>query len=159
MPRRGQPAPVSRTWRRGIIVAAAALLLPACGNNVRVHGNLPEPELVAEIRPGAYGRQDVADLLGSPSAVSTFEDGRWYYIGQKVRQFAFLRPDVLERSILVVSFDDSGRVERTRTYTLADGRDIDPVSRVTPTEGRDLSLLQQLLGNIGRFPAETFNNQ
>jgi outer membrane protein assembly factor BamE (lipoprotein component of BamABCDE complex) len=66
---------------------------------------------------------------------------------------------VLERSVLVVSFDAGGMVDRTKTYTLEDGQDIDPVSRITPTEGRDLTLLQQLLGNIGRFPTETFNNQ
>ncbi|MDH3595767.1 MAG: outer membrane protein assembly factor BamE [Rhodospirillales bacterium] len=159
MPRRGQALRFPRTWGRGIFFAAAALLLPACGNNVQVHGNLPDPELIAEIQPGAYRRQDVADLLGSPSAVSTFEDSRWYYIGQKVSQFAFLKPDVLERSILVVSFDGSGRVDRTRTYTLEDGQDIDPVDRITPTEGRDLNLLQELLGNIGRFPTDAMNKQ
>jgi outer membrane protein assembly factor BamE (lipoprotein component of BamABCDE complex) len=141
-----------------VVVAAAALLLSACGNNVQVHGNLPDAELLGQIQPGATGREDVADLLGSPSVESTFEDGRWYYIGQRTRRFAFLKPKVLERSVLVVSFDASGTVERTATYTLEDGREIDPVGRITPTEGRDLSLLQQLLGNIGRFPAESFNN-
>jgi outer membrane protein assembly factor BamE (lipoprotein component of BamABCDE complex) len=159
MLRRGQPLRFPRTWRRGILIAATALLLPACGSNVQVHGNLPDPELIAEIQPGAYRREDVVDLLGSPSAVSTFEDSRWYYIGQKISQFAFLKPKVLERSILVVSFDGSGRVDGTRTYTLEDGQDIDPVDRITPTEGRDLNLLQELLGNIGRFPADSMNNQ
>jgi outer membrane protein assembly factor BamE (lipoprotein component of BamABCDE complex) len=159
MLQRGLSPRFPRAWRRGLVSVAAALLLPACGANVQVHGNLPDPELIAEIQPGAYRRQDVANLLGSPSAVSTFEDSRWYYIGQKTSQFAFLKPDVLERSVLVVSFDAGGMVDRTKTYTLEDGQDIDPVSRITPTEGRDLTLLQQLLGNIGRFPTETFNNQ
>lgn len=159
MLRRGRPLHLRHAWRRGVLVAATVLSLPACGNNVQVHGNLPDPELVAELRPGADRRQDVAELLGSPSTVSTFDDSRWYYIGQKTSQFAFMRSEVLERSILVVSFDGSGRVDRTRTYTLEDGQDIDPVSRITPTEGRDLTLLQQLLGNIGRFPAESFNNR
>jgi len=120
---------------------------------------MPEPETVAEIRPGAYGRDDVAQLLGSPSAVSTFEDARWYYIGQKTKQLAFLKPKVLERRILVVSFDDDGQVNNTRTFTLEDGRVIDPVSRETPTEGRELTFLQQLFGNIGRFPSESLQNQ
>ncbi len=120
---------------------------------------MPEPEAIAEIRTGTYGRDDVAQLLGSPSAVSTFEDARWYYIGQKTRQLAFLKPDILERRVLVVSFDGNGRVNDTRTFTLEDGRVIDPVSRETPTEGREQTLLQQLFGNIGRFPAETLQNQ
>lgn len=151
--------PVRRVCRAAFLAAAVGTLLSGCSNNIRVHGNMPEPEAVAEIRPGAYGREDVAQLLGSPSAVSTFEDARWYYIGQKTRQLAFLKPDVLERRILVVSFDGDGRVDSTSTFTLEDGRVIDPVSRETPTEGRELTFLQQLFGNIGRFPNESVQNQ
>ena len=61
---------------------------------------------------------------------------------------------VLERLVLVVSFDAAGLVETTRTYDLADGQTIDPVDRVTPTEGREISILQQLLGNLGKFPSQ-----
>lgn len=143
-----------------LAAAALALLLPAaCGSNIQVHGNLPDPELVAEIRSGSQARQDVVALLGSPSAVSTFEDDTWYYIGEKTTKFAFFKPTVLQRNILVVLFDGDGRVSGTKSYTLADARDVDPVDRVTPTEGRELTLLQQLLGNIGRFPVESLKNQ
>ena len=56
--------------------------------------------------------------------------------------------------MLVVSFDEAGFVEDTRTYALEDGQIIDPVDRVTPTEGREISILQQLIGNLGRFPTQ-----
>ena len=52
----------------------------------------------------------------------------------------------------MVSFDNTGYVSEKRLYSLDDGRDITPVARVTPTEGRDFSILQQLLGNLGRLP-------
>lgn len=136
---------------RGLVAGALLLFVAACSGNVQVHGNMPDPVLVSEIQPGAYGQRDVASLLGSPSTVSTFGDKRWYYVGQTVSTFAFFKPKVLERNVLVVSFDDEGRVQATRTYTLADGRRVSPVDRVTPTEGRDLTVLQQLLGNFGRF--------
>ncbi len=151
--------PVRRVWRRGLASAALALLLAACSGDVQVHGNIPDPELVAEIEPGSYGRRDVAGLLGSPSTVSTFGDRNWYYVGERVSNFAFFKPKVLERNVLVVSFDEEGRVATTRIYTLADGRDIDPVDRVTPTEGRDLNVVQQLLGNFGRFSPDAVQGQ
>ncbi len=135
--------------------AVVVLLLGACQNDVRVHGNMPDPEVVSEIKPGVHSREEIADLLGSPSTISTFEDNVWYYIGQKSEQFAFFKPDILERKVLVISFDDSGRVDQTKAYTLADSQDIDPVGRITPTEGRDLTLLQQLFGNIGRFSSQS----
>lgn len=143
---------------RGTTLLAAGLAvgltlgLAACGGEVAVRGNMPDPEVIAEIQPGGDRREDVVDKLGSPSTVSTFLDRKWYYIGQKVEQFAFMSPTVVERSVLVVSFDETGTVDDTLMYTLEDGQIIDPVSRETPTEGRELTVLQQLFGNLGRFP-------
>ena len=134
-----------------LALSATCLGLMACGTGIQVRGNLPEPEDVAVIEPGVHSRQDIVDLLGSPSTVSTFQDRKWYYIGQKTQQFAFSRPEVLDRSVLVVTFDDAGYVDQTISYTLADGKQVQPVERITPTEGKDLTILQQLFGNLGRF--------
>lgn len=127
------------------------LALGACSREIVVRGNLPNPTDVESIEPGITTRSEVAQLLGSPSTVSSFRDRTWYYIGQKQTKFAFLDPDVLERSVLVVHFDDIGTVEETKVYTLEDGNFVEVVSRETPTEGREFGLLEQLLGNIGRF--------
>jgi len=144
------------------LLLAAGLLaggLGACERALQVHGNMPDPEVIAEIQPGVDDRNGVTDKLGSPSTVSTFLDNKWYYIGQKTEQFAFLAPDVLERSILVVSFDDDGVVNDTVLYTLEDGQIVEAVERETPTEGRELTIMQQLFGNIGRFPTEVDTNR
>ncbi|GAB5470956.1 MAG: outer membrane protein assembly factor BamE [Rhodospirillales bacterium] len=137
--------------RKLIPTTLLCLFLAACSQEIIVRGNLPDAEEVASIEPGATTRSEVAALLGSPSTVSSFRDRTWYYIGQKQTKFAFLDPDVLERSVLVVQFDDSGMVEDTKTFTLEDGQSIETVSRITPTEGREFTILEQLLGNIGRF--------
>jgi outer membrane protein assembly factor BamE (lipoprotein component of BamABCDE complex) len=143
---RGRP-----TIRVSLLAGFLALGLGACAEDIRVRGNIPDSAVVARINPGIHTRGDIESLLGSPSTVSTFQDSKWYYIGQKSTQFAFFKPEVLERKVLVVSFDKSGFVETTRTYDLADGHSIDPVDRITPTEGRDYTLMQQLIGNFGRF--------
>ena len=136
-----------------LLAAGASLLLSACETPIRVRGQMPDPEIVAAISPGVQNRQDVVELLGSPSTISTFQDRKWYYIGQKSTQFAYHRPKILERSILVVTFDGTGYVDGKAVYSLEDGRDIDPVDRITPTEGRELTVLQQLLGNVGKLPS------
>ena len=140
--------------RASLLAGLLALGLGACAQDIRIRGNIPESEMVSKISPGIHSRIDIQSLLGSPSTVSTFQDSKWYYIGQKTTQFAFFEQEVLERSVLVVSFDAAGLVETTRTYDLADGQTIDPVDRVTPTEGREISILQQLLGNLGKFPSQ-----
>ena len=140
--------------RVSLLVGILALGLGACAKDIRVRGNIPDSEVVSKINPGIHSRIDIQSLLGSPSTVSTFQDSKWYYIGQKSTQFAFFEQEVLERTVLVVSFDAAGLVVTTQTYALKDGQPIDPVDRITPTEGRDLSILQQLLGNIGKYSAQ-----
>lgn len=144
--------PTGRGRVRHLILAALLpLALSACAQSINVRGNLPEAEDLSKITPGIQTREDVASLLGSPSAVSTFQDDKWYYIGQKTTQFAFFAPEVLERKIVEISFDPAGMVAESKIYTLEDGQEIDPVDRITPTEGRKITILQQLLGNIGKF--------
>lgn len=147
-------APFPRANRTFAAVAAAvglALTVTACNAPVKVRGHLPDPETMAKIEPGEHGRSDVVDLLGSPSTASSFRDKTWYYIGSKEEQIAFFKPEVLKRNVFAISFSEGDTVETTRLYTLADGQKIEPVDRITPTPGRDLTLMQQLLGNLGRF--------
>lgn len=134
-----------------LLAACATVGLSACGNNVQLRGNTPDPEDIAVIQPGVQSRQDVIDLLGSPSTVSTFQDRKWYYIGQKTEEIAFMKPQVIDRQVLVVTFNEGGLVEGTQLYGMDDAQEVEPVDRETPTEGRDLTLLQQLFGNVGQF--------
>lgn len=134
-----------------LLAGFLALSTSACEQSIQVRGNLPEQDTVTRIQPGIHSREDVARLLGSPSTISTFQDSKWYYIGQKTTAFAFFEPEVLERKVLMVAFDDTGTVQETKQISLADSQEIDPVERVTPTEGRELSFFQQMFGNIGRF--------
>jgi outer membrane protein assembly factor BamE (lipoprotein component of BamABCDE complex) len=140
-----------RRLRHLSLAGLAALALTGCDLPVQVHGNLPDDDQLARIEPGKQGRTDIVNLLGPPSVRSNFQDDTWYYVGQKQTRFAFFAPDIKERNVLVLTFDRQDRLTGKKLYTMADARDIDPVDRETPTEGRDLSIVQQLLGNVGRF--------
>ena len=134
------------------VLSAVLLGLSACQGTVATRGNMPDLEELAEVTPGSDDRDTVINMLGTPSTLSTFEDNRWYYIGQKVEQVAFFEPDVLDRQILVITFDEFGVVEQTEFLGMEDSVEVDPVARVTPTEGLDFTIIQQLLGNFGRLP-------
>ncbi len=150
---------IGHSWRRrcrygvaGFLLAAMGLGLAACDSPVLVRGHVTDPESIEAIKAGQHTQEDVLALLGTPSTVSTFDNRKWYYIGHKTTQFAFQHPEVLERNVLVVSFDDTGYVSDKQIFSLEDGREIEPIARKTPTEGRDLTIMQQLLGNLGRLP-------
>lgn len=135
------------------IVAAvlSAALLSACATNVEQHGNLPDHGELTAISPGKTTKAEVTRLLGSPSTVGVFDGDAWYYISRKTEQTAFFKPDVTDQEVYVVSFNHDGIVTNVAHKTLKDGETITPVARTTPAPGRELTFLEQIIGNIGRF--------
>ncbi|MDP6954164.1 MAG: outer membrane protein assembly factor BamE [Alphaproteobacteria bacterium] len=142
--------PCNRT-RLPLLAALALLALAACEPRVDTHGFMPNTELVSQIQAGEQDKYEVAEVLGSPSTMATFDDDVWYYITQQSRTFAFFKPEIIDQRVLVVRFDEANVVSEINRYTIEDGLIIDPVTRKTPTAGKELSILQQLFGNIGRF--------
>ena len=130
--------------------ALAAALLAGCEPIVHQQGHVHDAEVLAEIKPGVQTREDVARLLGSPSAVGTFDDKLWYYISRRTETTAFYAPDLVDQSVIVIDFDESGVVAGVTSLTLAEARAIEPVEEESPTRGRELSFFEQIFGNIGR---------
>jgi outer membrane protein assembly factor BamE (lipoprotein component of BamABCDE complex) len=130
---------------------AMAVLIAACSPIVDSRGNLPETEDLEKIKVGAMSKEQVAGLLGSPSAVATFDPNTWYYISKRTETVGFFRPEVLDQKVLTVRFDEAGLVKEVAQTGKEAGEEIDPASRTTPTSGQSFSLWQQLFGNIGRF--------
>jgi outer membrane protein assembly factor BamE (lipoprotein component of BamABCDE complex) len=107
---------------------------------------------MAEIHAGSTTKDEVAKILGTPSSVSVFNnDKSWYYISRRTAQTAFFEPDVLDQQVYIVNFDDQGVVKAVDHKVLEDGKEITPVARATPAPGRELSFLEQLIGNLGKF--------
>jgi outer membrane protein assembly factor BamE (lipoprotein component of BamABCDE complex) len=130
---------------------ALGLALAGCEATIDVRGYVPNSEQLEKLQPGQQTRQDVNDLLGTPSTVAMFKDETWLYISRKTRSYAFMNPTVLEQHVVAVDFDERGVVSDIRRYELADGKVINHVSRKTPSPGKELSFLEQLVGNVGKF--------
>ncbi|HEV8678311.1 MAG TPA: outer membrane protein assembly factor BamE [Stellaceae bacterium] len=132
-------------------LALAATGLAACVPTVDQRGNLPEADKLAKIQPGTTTREQVTKILGTPSSTGVFDDKNWYYISRKTKQVAFLDADVLDQQVYIVRFDAKGVVQQVDHKDLKDGREIEPAPGATPAPGRELTFLEQVLGNIGRF--------
>ncbi|HEY3908758.1 MAG TPA: outer membrane protein assembly factor BamE [Stellaceae bacterium] len=130
---------------------SAAIVLAGCSATVDQRGNLPPPDELAQIHPGKTTKEEVAKILGTPSSVGVFNDKNWYYISRRTKQVAFFDPRVLDQEVYIVDFNDDGVVQAVDHKTLRNGRDIEPVARTTPAPGRELTFLEQLIGNLGKF--------
>ena len=126
-------------------------MIAGCATSVEQRGNLPTQEKLAEIHPGVTNKDEVVKILSSPSSISIFSDKSWYYISRRTGQFAFFDPDVIDQQVFIVNFDDQGVVKTVDHKGVQDARAIDPVPRATPAPGRELTFLEQLIGNVGKF--------
>lgn len=99
-----------------------------------------------DLIPVGSSRDQVLLTMGTPSTTATFDAEVFYYISQKRhRTVAFMKPSVVDQTILAIYFDKDGKIARRANYTMQDGKVFDTISRTTPTGGRDLTFLQQLL--------------
>ncbi|MGB1006458.1 MAG: outer membrane protein assembly factor BamE, partial [Thalassobaculaceae bacterium] len=68
---------------------AAVSVVTACAPQIDWHGSHPSVDQLAQIEPGKTGRTTVRALLGGASSTSNFDNRTWYYIGQRMKRFAF----------------------------------------------------------------------
>lgn len=130
---------------------SATLLTAACAPVVGQNGFQAIDAKPADIVAGTDTRQTVLTKLGTPSTTSAFEsDTIWYYMTQVTEKYTYNRPQVTQRSVTEITFNDAGQVAAVRTLGLEDGERVAMNGRETPTRGRQLTILEQLLGNVAR---------
>lgn len=133
------------------VLAALVPLAAACAPVVGNHGFQVIDVNPKDIVAGTDTKSTVLAQLGSPSAVSTFEDNIWYYISQTTERYTYNRPQVSQRNVTAITFNEGDdKVTEVRNLGLEDGQQIAMERRETPTRGRQLTILEQLLGNVGR---------
>ena len=82
------------------------------------------------------------------------EEDTWYYINSVRQRYAYLRPQIEDRTVTAIEFNADGQVTKVAEYGLEDGVPVNYVDRKTPTRGRELSVLEQIFGTIGRLPTD-----
>jgi len=148
--------PASNRLRKALLcsglVLAAAAVLSGCSRDIDHRGYQARAQDLQKLRTGMT-KQEVRSALGSPSTTATVQHqgDSFYYISSRVKTSAFLDNEELDRQILAVRFSQFDQVQSFGQYTLQDGNIIDMNSRETPSRGRELTILQQMFGNLGNF--------
>jgi outer membrane protein assembly factor BamE (lipoprotein component of BamABCDE complex) len=136
--------------RAFIPVLIASAVLMACTPTQSTRGNIVEDFRMAEITPGISTRTNVLKSLGSPTTTSPFDENVWYYLGQKMEKKGIFDPKVTDEKIVVVAFNEEGIVDTIEEID-NERMDIPKVRDKTKTYGNDITILEQVLGNVGRF--------
>jgi outer membrane protein assembly factor BamE (lipoprotein component of BamABCDE complex) len=136
---------------RILSIALALNILSGCETRTTFHGSLPKLTELQSLKHGLTKKSDVKILLGPPSTMSTFGPEIWYYIGTKLEQKSIDKPKLIKRDIVEIRFDPQGILAEVRILDTSAQSPVSPTTRITPTAGKQLNVIQQLLGNVGRF--------
>ena len=139
--------------RAALAVAPISLLLclagvSACAPTISTNGFQAVDVKPRDIKVGDT-RSSVLLRLGSPSTQGAFDPNVWYYISQQTEKYAYYMPRVQKREVVSITFDKDEKVSQVKDLTLKDGYQIAYDRNATPTRGRQLNWIEQLLGNIG----------
>jgi outer membrane protein assembly factor BamE (lipoprotein component of BamABCDE complex) len=151
---------VKKRHRFILTVSSLALIglgISACTPTQKVRGNLVQDYQLETIKIGEDTEREILRKLGSPTTKAPFDDNVWYYIGQEKEKRGVLDSEVINERIIVASFDDEGTL--ISLEDLDNQRmDLPLVSRKTETSGNEVTAMQQILGNLGRFNAPKTND-
>lgn len=141
---------MNRFWQMTLAGSIVLLGLSACDPKIDERGKYDLAEAASSIKAGETTRQEIIELLGTPSAAGQFADKAWYYISQRKESHAFFEPDVVDSEVLRVAFNGDV-VSEVKHYNQQDMRNIAYSDNATPTEGQKYGFFEQLIGNIGKF--------
>ena len=136
---------------RFILFAMGSLCVAACSPIVDVRGHSTDIEDFKQIIPKQSTADDVRAVLGSPSATSTFGRETWYYITERKERMGPFPTEVVDQNVVAVHFNAAHVVADIATYDKDEAKNVTAVSKTTPAEGNELTIMKQLFGNFGRF--------
>lgn len=144
-----------RARMQGLVLILAASVA-ACSAVYRNHGYVPADEDLALVEVGKDTRETVGQKIGRPSTSGLLNDVGWFYVQSRYKHVGPREPKEIDRQVLAVTFTEAGVVENIARYGLSDGQVVEISRRVTKPNVKSRSVIQQILGNFGRFQAGDF---
>ena len=94
-----------------VFLLSMLAMISACSNDVFIThtGNMPSEEKISMVFNGQT-KNDVLEVLGSPSNVVSLDKDTWIYMSSEIKQVAFLAPKEVNRELLVIKFDAEDKV-------------------------------------------------
>jgi len=146
-----KPPRKNSTLAQLIMVGLVGGQMMACMPIVDQRGYVFNQEIVSRLEIGKTTFDQSKNLLGSPTTYSNFNGGAAYYIHSRFISERYRAPKEVERTVLALYFDGNEVIRDIGVYGLEDGVVVPIVARTTDTMGLELSIIGQLLSNVGRL--------
>ncbi len=137
------------------IILLFCLCASGCGLETYQNGDLPSKKRLESIQIGD-SKEKVLRVLGTPNYISNKEEGvgdLMIYAQTNKASRLFLEPKATEQDVYLFVFGEDGILKENKHLTLKDAQKVIYESKTTPVEGKNLSVLEQLAENFGRYNA------
>ena len=138
-------------------VLVFASLLASCAQPIEIHGNRISLRSIEAIEPGKTTEKQVLEQLGKPVITQDYGSKIWIYVKSKSQKTVLSGRNFLDRTVVRVSFNKKGIATSVDIIPYDKELNAEISTRRTPTAGQEITVLQQLIGNFGRF--ENKNDQ
>ena len=138
-----------------LMICIFTLMLASCGLEKFQNSDLPDSRRLDIIHIGDT-KDKVLRVLGTPNYQSVPEEGVGdilFYAQSKKSSRIFFDPVVTERRVHVYTFNRKGILTDKKELTLADGHNVSYDSDTTKVGSKELSILEQLTDNFGKYNA------
>ena len=126
----------------------------SCGLKiVENHGQVYEKNInFKELEVGKTKKDDVVELLGSPSTTSNFDDEQsWIYISSEFKKFIFLDGSNTDQKVLILSFNQN-TLKNKELLSRNDINDIDYEDTITDSRGKKINWIKEFFTNLNPDP-------
>ena len=135
-----------------MFLLSAGILISACNSDIFIShtGNMPSDDKVAMVFKG-QSKKDVLEVLGSPSNVVSLDKDTWIYMSSAIKQVAFMAPKEVDREVLVVKFNNEGRVISIDKMNQQNGEQLQVANEQTPNQEQEQGFFRKYFGGVGQY--------
>lgn len=139
-----------------LYAGALACFLSACSTAktnewfVSHNGNMPTEERIAEISEGDT-QDKVMQVLGAPSSIISLDRNTWIYMSSDIKKVAFFAPEEVNRDVLTIRFDHTGKVDSISRLNKAHGQEVKVSSDETAAPGENPGFFRKYFGGVGQY--------
>lgn len=130
------------------------LILSSCVKNSYRLGYLFDLSDHQLLQEGVTSKERVLKIMGSPTMISNLDEEVWIYYSEDVERILFFIPDIKERTILTLRFDESETVKSIEKFDLSnEEKKMDFASHYTEVNSNKIGFFKSIFSNVGQVKA------
>ena len=133
-------------YLRAYIFILITSFVLSCTTNIKNYGYIPSQSDLENLVIGSDTRQSVTKKLGLPATAGL--EGAYYYVKSTFNSPGFKAAKLVDRRVVVVSFDQRNKLKNIETFNVDNGSFVRLDYRVTETGLDNTNILQQIIGSI-----------